>query len=406
MAARLGRAHQPGCGYVTAFLDDLWELGGNRGMRVLHVADSFAPRVGGIERQVEALARHQLEAGHQVRVVADVPADGMREPMTEADLTVIRPTMSRVRVSGSPHHLRRLARRALRGPGVDVIHAHLSLASPLAIHTARYASRHGIPLALTVHSMWPASPLTTRTANLPYWWGPIHGAWSAVSSAATVNVRRVIGPRTPISVVPNIVDTRWWHPTAPLRPTDPHDRHVGTVGRLARRKRIEPFIEVLRLARERIDPAVRLRVTIVGEGSRRAHVTQRLGQHGMSGWVHLVGQQEPETIRTLLQDADYFVAPAVRESFGIAALEARAAGLPVVGLRRNGLSDFITDGSEGLLCRDDAGLVDAVVTLAEQPATLTGLRAHTEQNLPVLDAKDALRAVDDLYERAFASIRP
>lgn len=377
-------------------------------MRVLHVTDSFAPRVGGIEHQVEALARHQLDAGHLVRVVTAVPGEDpshFSQLSTELELPVIRPTMSRVRISGSPHHLRRLARRGLRGPGVDVIHAHLSFASPLAVHTARYASRHGIPLALTVHSMWPDSALTTRSANLPYWWGPMHGAWSAVSSAATENVRRVIGHRTPITVVPNIVETSWWHPTAPLRATDPENLHIITVGRLARRKRIEPFVEVLRAARERIDPAIRLRVTVVGEGSRRAHVTQLLDENGMSGWVHLLGQQEPETIRDLLQDSDLFVAPAVRESFGIAALEARAAGLPVVGLRRNGLSDFIADGREGLLCPDDAGLTDALVELAERPAILARMREHTEANLPVLDAKDALRAVDELYERAQASTR-
>jgi glycosyltransferase involved in cell wall biosynthesis len=359
--------------------------------------------VGGIERQVEALARHQLEAGHRVRVVTAIP-----DPDRLVDdelLPIVRPDHSRVFISGSPVHLRHLARRALRGPGVDVIHAHLSLASPLAVHTARYASRHGIPLALTVHSMWPDSVITTRSANLPYWWGPIHGAWSAVSTAATENVRPVIGRHTPIMVVPNIVETRWWHPTGTLRPTDPSEIRIITVGRLARRKRVEPFVEILRQVRDRLDPAVRLRVSIIGEGSRRPHVTQLLTEYGMADWVHLLGQQEPSTIRDALQDSDLFVAPARRESFGIAALEARAAGLPVIGLRRNGLSDFIADGREGVLCEDDSAMVDALVDLAVDPARLTAMRAHTNINLPTLDAKDALRAVDELYERAFASIK-
>ena len=272
------------------------------------MTDSFAPRVGGIEHQVEALARHQLEAGHSVRIVTAVP-DEVSE-YAYGDLPVIRPPGSRVRTSGSPRQIHLLARRALRGPGVDVIHAHLSLASPLAVHTARYASRHGIPLALTVHSMWPESALLSRIANVPYWWGPIRGAWSAVSTAATENVRHTIGSQHHVMVVPNIVDTRWWHPNGPLRPTDPTDIRIVTVGRLARRKRVEPFVEILKAVGAQLPSGTAVKVTIVGEGSRRASLTRQLAQYGMSGWVDLIGQQDPAFIRDLLQSSDLFVAPA------------------------------------------------------------------------------------------------
>jgi glycosyltransferase involved in cell wall biosynthesis len=369
-------------------------------VRILHVTDSFAPKIGGIERQVEALARHQLDAGHHVRVVTAVPSE---EPDV-GDLGLIRPRGSRVRTSGSPRQIRQLSRRALYGRDVDVIHAHLSFASPLAVHTARYATRHGIPLALTVHSMWPERWIATRSANLPYWWLPIHGAWSAVSTAAIPNMKIVLGAQTEVMVVPNIVDTSWWHPTRPFRPTDARDIRIVTVGRLARRKRVEPFIEILREARSRLDPGVAMNVTIVGEGSRRARVTQLLNEYEMSGWVHLIGQQEPTFIRDLLQDSDLFVAPAVRESFGIAALEARSAGLPVIGLRRNGLSDFIDDGEEGVLCADDAAMADALVALCTDVSSLTRMRERTTSTPPSLDAKDALRAVDELYERARSSV--
>ncbi|MEP6851260.1 MAG: glycosyltransferase family 4 protein [bacterium] len=371
-------------------------------MRILHVTDSFAPKVGGIEHQVESLARHQLAGGHEVGVVTAVPGDDV------AELAVLRPPGSRVRTSGSPRQLRLLSRAALGVGGFDVVHAHLSLASPLAVHTARYASRHHVPLAVTVHSVWPPRAVL-RVANLPYWFGPIRGAWSAVSAAAADSVRPSLGPDVRVDVVPNIVDTTWWHPQdrwpaadrtpgAGRRPV-----HVVTVGRLARRKRVQPFLRVLREVRHRTPAEIGIRVTVIGDGPQRIQLAAMLRETGMDAWVELAGQLDPLDIRAVLHEADLFVAPARRESFGIAALEARAAGLPVLGLRGNGLSDFIAEGKEGLLADDDAGLADALVELLTEPELRAELRAFTLSHPPRLSAGDAVLAADELYERALGS---
>ena len=59
-----------------------------------------------------------------------------------------------------------------------------------------------------------------------------------------------------------------------------------------------------------------------------------------------------------------FVAPADLESFGIAALEARCAGLPVVAKSSGGVREFVRDEVEGLLCDTDEDMVQALVRLA------------------------------------------
>jgi glycosyltransferase involved in cell wall biosynthesis len=365
--------------------------------------------VGGIQRQVEALARQQRELGHDVTVLTSVP--GGPHP----DLEVIYSGAARWRTFASPVRIKRLSRRAL---GVsrpyDLIHAHLSVASPLAVHVARVASRRGIPTALTVHSIWPRSTALVRGANLPYWWGPIRGAWSAVGTVAAEQVAAVLPALREVLVVPNIVDIDWWRatpatsadlvaapPDTPAgRAPQPRPVELVTVGRLTGLKRVDALLDVVAAAKHRLEPALVPRLTIVGDGPRREDLHAQASRLGLDEQVRWLGHQSPEQIRSLLHSTDLFVAPARRESFGIAALEARAAGLPILGLRGNGLSDFIEDGAEGVLVEDDARMADALVQLCTDVALLPRLRAVTSTQPPSLSVADSIAAVDELYARA------
>ena len=63
-----------------------------------------------------------------------------------------------------------------------------------------------------------------------------------------------------------------------------------------------------------------------------------------------------------------YVAPANLESFGLAALEARCAGLPVVAKAQTGIREFVEHGQEGLLAANDHQFVDQVLALVRDPA--------------------------------------
>jgi glycosyltransferase involved in cell wall biosynthesis len=93
------------------------------------------------------------------------------------------------------------------------------------------------------------------------------------------------------------------------------------------------------------------------------------------------------------------VQPSVKESFGLAALEARTAGLPVVARSQTGTSQFIRDGVEGLLADDDAGMAAAVVRLGQD----RGLLARLAQNNASVPPEDSWTNVLDLVRAAYAS---
>jgi glycosyltransferase involved in cell wall biosynthesis len=365
-------------------------------VRIVHAADSFAPDIGGIETQVEALATRQRDLGHEVTVITAVgePAD--------LDLDVVRPTGGRWLTVAFPYRNYKMVAAVLDREQIDVVHAHFTVISPLAIYVTRAASRRGIPVAITVHSLWWKVAFATRYSSLPFGWGRIRAAWSGVSSVAAGHVGRTLPRAGRISVVPNLVDTEWWHPSRPIRETGAQELRLILVGRLKKRKHVGEFIDVLAQVRPLIPADTKVRVSIVGQGPRRDDLLRQVDELGLSDWVSFLGHREPGEIRDLLHESDLFIASSRQESFGIAALEARAAGLPVMGYRGNGLSDFIVDDSEGVLVDDADEMVKALVLLLGQPDELDRLRKTTTTEPPSVTVKEAMDSVDDLYRRARA----
>lgn len=365
-------------------------------MRIVHVADSFAPDIGGIEQQVMALARSQIREGHDVTIITAVaePAD--------LDLDVVRALSGRWLTVAFPWRNFRRVAEALDARPVDVVHAHFSVVSPIAVYTSRAASRRGIPVAATVHSLWWTVSAATKLTSVPFGWGRIRAAWSGVSTVAAARVQRTLPRVGPISVVPNLVDTAWWQPTEPSRVTCGDNLRLVLVGRLKKRKHVNEFIDVLAQVRRRLPPELTVRVSIVGEGPRRTDLKQQIERLGLTDWVRLLGHREPAELRQLLHGSDLFIAPSRQESFGIAALEARAAGLPVLGYLNNGLADFITDGIDGVLVRDATAMANALTALLSDPDELEQLRKTALSFAPSVSPEQALSSVYELYRRAQA----
>jgi glycosyltransferase involved in cell wall biosynthesis len=371
-------------------------------VRIVHAADSFAPDIGGIEQQVEALARRQQAQGHDVTVITAVHAD-----TDDHGLKVVRASPGRWLTVAFPwRDWRRFARvlDSTDEPPIDVVHAHFTVISPVAIYVARAASRRGIPVAITVHSLWWQVAFATRLCTLPFGWGRIKAAWSGVSTVAAAHVRRTLPAVGDISVVPNLVDTEWWQPTQPPHETDGEVRLV-LVGRLKKRKHVGAFIDALAEARRRLGAETAVRVSIVGDGPRRADLERQVQALGLADWVKLLGHREPAEIRALLHGSHLFVATSRQESFGIAALEARAAGLPVLGYRGNGLSDFVTHCVDGALVAGQAEMIDALTMLIGRRGELDRLRKTAATTPPSVSPDDAMAAVDRLYRRAITSRR-
>ena len=148
-------------------------------------------------------------------------------------------------------------------------------------------------------------------------------------------------------MLPNGVEPADWTVVPVVR--DPARGLVVSVMRLESRKRPLALMRAVRRAPAELPAGVRLRVVLVGEGPMRGGCERAVRRYGLGDCVELAGRMDRAGIRELYRRGDVYVAPATMESFGIAALEARCAGLPVVARRRTGIADFIDDGVEGRL---------------------------------------------------------
>ncbi len=138
---------------------------------------------------------------------------------------------------------------------------------------------------------------------------------------------------------------------------------------------------------------MRLRATIVGDGSLRRALGWYVRHLGLADEVRLVGRLDRSAIRELFTTADAFVAPANLESFGIAALEARTAGVPVV-------REFVEHGREGLLATSDRDLADQLLRLAQDPAMRRVMAKHNAHVPPTMDWDAVVAANVATYRRA------
>jgi len=154
-----------------------------------------------------------------------------------------------------------------------------------------------------------------------------------------------------------------------------------------------------------VPATIGLRLTILGEGPSERAMRRAIARLGLGCWVELAGRVQRSRLLEVYRGADLYVAPARLESFGIAALEARAAGLPVVARSDSGVREFVQDGVEGLLADEDDQMVGAIVRLVKDPVLRQRISHHNRSVSPLQDWAHVVARADEEYRRAAAILR-
>ncbi len=300
--------------------------------------------------------------------------------------------------------LRRALRRLHATFPFELVHAHYAVPAGDAVRRAR----PDVPLVVSVHggdvlATAQRGAYARRTVQRTF----EHAQLVLANSGGTERRCRALGARattvvhlgTDLTVAPAAaVDGG---ATADRAPT------LVTVGHLVARKRHADAIEALALLAPR-HPG--LRYEIVGDGPERAALEALTSARGVRERVDFAGQLPPAQARARAAQADLFVLPSVDEAFGVAYVEAMAAGVPAIGCEHEDGPDEIVAAGRGLVQvppRDPHALADAIDRLLrdEQARAQLGrdARATVERSFTWERCGQATAAA---YERALSSRFP
>jgi phosphatidylinositol alpha 1,6-mannosyltransferase len=354
----------------------------NPGGPIVHISDCYAPRTGGIETQVANLVTAQNNAGLWAEVVTATPgpiSDGVTRVTFPVPFEL--PLHPRTRLQLVEH---------LGATQPSVLHIHLGATSPFAWGAMRAAREMQLPTVITVHSMWGGIARLGYHAFAKQFTGS-HFVWSAVSREAAQGVQDALNVH--VHTMPNGIDVAQWKSDASQSAPSQSD-HLRLVGvlRMAPRKRVGSWLSIVREV-QKVRPETT--AVLVGDGPLLSHARRYVNRHQLK--VILPGRLSHSQLRDVYVESDVFLQSSIKESFGIAALEARAVGLVVVARMGTGTGSFISQGVNGFLEPDDRQLVRRVIELANDPLQVKLIKDNN-QVVPIYDLGKMLNVSSELYQ--------
>ncbi|MEO6208980.1 MAG: glycosyltransferase, partial [Gemmatimonadaceae bacterium] len=278
-------------------------------------------------------------------------------------------------------------RRFLVRNETQIVHAHMmkgAVIGRLAIAGTRAR------LVTTVHNSWQRHANIMRLGHRVI----------AVSDAVRNDMISRGVPASRIETVLNgtIGTARRPAGTPPVPVTLEHP-NVVTVAGMYVRKGIGDLIEATVMIRERV-PNVKM--YLLGDGPDRAHFEQFARDRGVSASVVFLGFRADAEL--VMKQADVFVLASHADPNPLVIPEARAAGLPIVATRVDGIPESLDGGDAGLLVPPHApdALANAIAGLLLSPGQRDRLRVATSRNLERLTVRRMAGETLDVYRRAAA----
>ena len=294
---------------------------GDAPLLIVHVVRQYKPAIGGLEAVVEALAARQRDDGHEVHVVTlDRIFSGHGEKLPAIEV-LDGITVHRVPFWGSRRYP--IAVRVLRHiRDASIVHVHgidfffdfLALTAPL----------HRRFIVATTHGGFFHTPFASRLKRA--WFKLItpasarqYGAIIACSEADATQFEALQHPA--LVTIENGVELAHF-------PFECHRPHYEMIyfGRLASNKGLHDLVDWF-AAVSAISPKWRLTIAGSSDGITAADLVDRAAARGLNGRVRVVSGPSPALLQELVSQASIYVSASHYEGFGIAPVEAAAAGL-------------------------------------------------------------------------------
>jgi N-acetyl-alpha-D-glucosaminyl L-malate synthase BshA len=287
---------------------------------------------------------------------------------------------------------------------LDLLHVHYAIPHASAAYLAKKIveaqSGRVVPVITTLHGTditlvgrdKTFAPVVAFSINQS-------DAITAVSENLRDETYRTFPIEKEIRVIYNFVDTRRFH----KKPIDAFRKAIAPNGErilmhasnFRKVKRVQDVVRIFEIVRRKM-PA---KLMFVGDGPERSGAESLCRELGLCDDIRFVGKQEQ--MEEILAIADLFLLTSDYESFGLAALEAMAAGVPVISTNAGGLPEIAIQGETGYLndVGDIYGMSDNAIRILEDDAVLKQFKANAAAHAKNFDIHRIVPQYEALYNR-------
>ncbi|HMI07384.1 MAG TPA: N-acetyl-alpha-D-glucosaminyl L-malate synthase BshA [Flavobacterium sp.] len=177
-----------------------------------------------------------------------------------------------------------------------------------------------------------------------------------------------------------------------------NERVVTHISNFRKVKRIPDIIKIF----HKIQQEMPAKLMMVGDGPEKDRAERMCRELGISEKVIFFGNSTE--IDKILSYSDLFLLPSETESFGLAALEAMASGVPVISSNSGGLPEVNFEGISGYL--SDVGNVDEMadnaIKILSDDVTLNQFKVNALETAKQFDIKNILPMYEEIYQKAIS----
>ncbi len=290
--------------------------------------------------------------------------------------------------------------------GVEIIHAHYAIPHSLAAVLARSMNAEGeVKVVTTLHgtdiTLVGSDP---SYAGITRWAIEQSDRVTVVSDWLASATRAELAPDQDLKTIPNAVDSEVFSPQQAdpvlrARFAAPDELLVAHVSNFRPVKRVQDVVTAFASAAHDLSA----RLLMIGQGPDLSLAQDQARKLGVSDKISWLGPIDD--IASLLACCDLFLLPSESESFGLAALEAMASGLPVVSTLSGGIPEVIAAGETGFLA--EVGDVDSIAEHCRVLLTDTQLRLKMSETARLKAAEQfgwdqVLTAYEKTYEEVLS----
>jgi glycosyltransferase involved in cell wall biosynthesis len=371
-------------------------------MRILLIPSTYHPIVGGVQTVTHNLAQNLLKSGHDVQVVTNcyprsLPAHEVIDGISVRRLLFLSPRLDALKRRRPdlflasfyfyPTTLWRLE-KLMRHFRPDVVNVHFPDHQNRFVLALR--RRFEFRLVVSIHG-----DEIERSAPARELRKILHAA-DAVTACSQHLLERAIRLEPSIAAKAHVVHNG----IDPKRFAD-KNQHIHprpyalAFGRLTYKKGFDLLLNAFADAGAEQE----MDLIIAGKGEEQQALKQQAQQLGLERRVHFRGQADPQEVVRLLNGCRFVVVPSRREPFGIVALEALAAGKPLLATKIGGLAEFLAEVDEPsvLLVKPDA---DDLATGLRHICEMSNNGSHKHDHYPIFD-KYSWEQVARRYENVF-----